>query len=212
MLQLISLDKELTGELLLRHPEKLSVSSVVGQLKGRRDLQHWYLGLLFDRSPEMYGAQEYAPFHALQVRDTTERNETEEQLCFFLVSSRWMSRWMGCEQGRAWACVRAAIYREGTSSACLFVKKEGPQQKKKKNGFFFFFSHRSKTTSPLRHTQRHGSGAIISVLLTIFYSKKRESEVGLGETHAVRRPRSIKYPGLQSFGFRVRRSNEISMD
>ncbi|CAN0401906.1 unnamed protein product, partial [Hapterophycus canaliculatus] len=67
VLQLISLDKELTGELLLRHPEKLSVSSVVGQLKGRRDLQHWYLGLLFDRSPEMYGAQKYAPFHALQV-------------------------------------------------------------------------------------------------------------------------------------------------
>lgn len=67
MLQLIRLDRELTGELLLRHPEKFSVSSVVAQLKGRRDLQHWYLGLLFDRSPEMYGAQEYAPFHALQV-------------------------------------------------------------------------------------------------------------------------------------------------
>lgn len=66
-MQLIRLDRELTGELLLRHPEKFSVSSVVGQLKGRRDLQHWYLGLLFDRSPEMYGAQEYAPFHALQV-------------------------------------------------------------------------------------------------------------------------------------------------
>ncbi|CAM9984360.1 unnamed protein product, partial [Ectocarpus sp. 4 AP-2014] len=64
---MIRLDRELTGELLLRHPEKFSVSSVVAQLKGRRDLQHWYLGLLFDRSPEMYGAQEYAPFHALQV-------------------------------------------------------------------------------------------------------------------------------------------------
>ncbi|CAM9300899.1 unnamed protein product, partial [Ectocarpus sp. 13 AM-2016] len=67
VLQMIRLDRELTGELLLRHPEKFSVSSVVAQLKGRRDLQHWYLGLLFDRSPEMYGAQEYAPFHALQV-------------------------------------------------------------------------------------------------------------------------------------------------
>ncbi|CAM9149944.1 unnamed protein product [Pylaiella littoralis] len=66
VLQLIRLDKELTGELLLRHPEKFSISSVVDQLKSR-DLQHWYLGLLFDRSPEMYGAHEYAPFHALQV-------------------------------------------------------------------------------------------------------------------------------------------------
>eukprot|EP00752_Nemacystus_decipiens_P006159 g5557.t1 len=67
VMQLIRLDRELTGELLLRHPEKFSVASVVAQLKGRRDLQHWYLGLLFARSPEMYGAQEYAPFHALQV-------------------------------------------------------------------------------------------------------------------------------------------------
>ncbi|CAM9188326.1 unnamed protein product, partial [Laminaria digitata] len=67
VLQLITLDRELTGELLLRHPEKFSVPSVVGQLKGRRSLQHWYLGLLFDRAPDMYGAQEYAPFHTLQV-------------------------------------------------------------------------------------------------------------------------------------------------
>lgn len=65
---MIRLDREMTGELLLRHPEKFSVSSVVAQLGGMRDLQHWYLGLLFDRSPEMYGSQEYAPFHALQVR------------------------------------------------------------------------------------------------------------------------------------------------
>lgn len=69
-MQLIRLDRGLTGELLLRHPEKFSVPSVVGQLKGRRDLQHWYLGLLFARSPETYGAQEYAPFHALQARKT----------------------------------------------------------------------------------------------------------------------------------------------
>lgn len=67
-MQLMRLDRDLTGELLLRHPEKFTVPSVVGQLKGRRDLQHWYLGLLFARSPETYGAQEYAPFHALQAR------------------------------------------------------------------------------------------------------------------------------------------------
>lgn len=67
ILQLITLDRELTGEMLLRHPEKFSVPSVVEQLKGRRDLQHWYLGLLFDRAPDMYGSQEYAPFHTLQV-------------------------------------------------------------------------------------------------------------------------------------------------
>lgn len=75
-MQLIRLDRFLTGELLLRHPEKFSVPSVVGQLKGRRDLQHWYLGLLFARSPETYGAQQYAPFHALQVEKQTYR------LCF----------------------------------------------------------------------------------------------------------------------------------
>lgn len=68
VLQLIKLDRELTGELLLRHPEKVTVPSVVAQLEGRRDLQHWYLGLLFDRCPEMYGAQEFAPFHVLQVK------------------------------------------------------------------------------------------------------------------------------------------------
>lgn len=73
-MQLITLDRELTGELLLRHPEKFSVPSVVGQLKGRRDLQHWYLGLLFDRAPDMYGAQEYAAFHTLQVRFFSRRS------------------------------------------------------------------------------------------------------------------------------------------
>lgn len=86
-MQLIRLDRELTGELLLRHPEKFSVPSVVGQLKGRRDLQHWYLGLLFARSPETYGAQEYAPFHALQVRVP------------FRFLPRLSPGWRGCSDG-----------------------------------------------------------------------------------------------------------------
>lgn len=81
VLQLIRLDRELTGELLLRHPEKMTVHSVVAQLEGRRDLQHWYIGLLFDRSPEMYGAQEFAPLHVLQV-------------CKIVVG---YGRWVGCK-------------------------------------------------------------------------------------------------------------------
>jgi len=45
----------------------LPVPSVFGQLRSRRDLQHWYLHLLFTRAPEVYNTQEYARFHVLQV-------------------------------------------------------------------------------------------------------------------------------------------------
>ncbi|CAM9884551.1 unnamed protein product, partial [Phaeothamnion confervicola] len=67
--QLVQLSRERAGELLLRYVDKLPVASVVGQLRaaGRRDLQHWYLHLLFAQAPEMYNAPEYALFHAQQV-------------------------------------------------------------------------------------------------------------------------------------------------
>ncbi|CAM9135694.1 unnamed protein product [Discosporangium mesarthrocarpum] len=67
LLQLIGLDRVRAGELLMRHVDKLPVQAVVPQLRERRDLQHWYLGLLFERCPDMYKTQEYASFHILQV-------------------------------------------------------------------------------------------------------------------------------------------------
>lgn len=76
VLQMIRLGRESTGELLLRHPDKLTVPSVVGQLRDRRDLQHWYLGLVFDGLPEVYGSRDFASFHVLQVKLRSRQHRT----------------------------------------------------------------------------------------------------------------------------------------
>eukprot|EP00611_Tribonema_gayanum_P004693 TRINITY_DN138_c1_g1_i3.p1 TRINITY_DN138_c1_g1~~TRINITY_DN138_c1_g1_i3.p1 ORF type:complete len:911 (+),score=347.05 TRINITY_DN138_c1_g1_i3:45-2777(+) len=67
VLELIQLSQADAGALLVRHVDKLPASQVVPQLRGRRDLQHWYLHLLFTQAPELYNTPEHAQFHALQV-------------------------------------------------------------------------------------------------------------------------------------------------
>jgi hypothetical protein len=70
IVKLIELDREEAGRLLLRHfAGILPVASIVAQLQeqGRREVQHWYLHMLFTQAPEIYNTQEYASFHVLQV-------------------------------------------------------------------------------------------------------------------------------------------------
>jgi hypothetical protein len=67
IIRLVRLSKNLAGNLLVRNIDKLSVSTVVKQLRSERHLLHWYLDLLFKRIPETYNTQEYADFHISQV-------------------------------------------------------------------------------------------------------------------------------------------------
>ncbi|CAM9102429.1 unnamed protein product [Chrysoparadoxa australica] len=65
--KLITLSRKLAGDMLVRHVDQLPVASVVALLQDKRDLQHWYLHMLFTQCPEVYNTPEYARFHLLQV-------------------------------------------------------------------------------------------------------------------------------------------------
>ncbi len=68
VLNLVRLNRDLAGRLLLKRMDRFPISSVLRQLRIVRRLQLWYLHTLFTTLPDVYNTQEFAEYHTLQVQ------------------------------------------------------------------------------------------------------------------------------------------------
>jgi hypothetical protein len=67
LINLVRLSRIHAEAFLARNIDKISIPSVVKQLKSDRKLLHWYLDLIFKRCFELYNSPEYAEYHTMQI-------------------------------------------------------------------------------------------------------------------------------------------------